>query len=217
MNRIQRLALCACFLTMTLVYAPAARADLITPVSASAESVWCCRPAVDTINGNGMTGLLHGAGSGTGSMWMAEANSLPSWIEWDLGADYLISGFRLWNYNETNNSDRGTKTATVSTSTNGVNYNAVSGFTNYEFTQAPGTVGYAGEDYFFSSDLFVQYLRLDITENWGDSDGYTGIAEFRALTAAVPEPASVALVLAGLTILALRRRAARASGGVRIS
>jgi hypothetical protein len=190
------------FIALTL--AAPARATLITPVSASAESVWCCRPAVDTINGSGLTGLLHEAGSGTGSMWMSESNTLPSWIEWDLGADYLLSGMHVWNYNETNNSDRGSKTVTVSISTDGVGYTSLGVLT---LTQAPGLNGYAGEDYLFSSTELAQYIRFDITETWGDT--YTGIAEFRAIAAETPEPGTVGLVIAGAALVALRRRSAR--------
>lgn len=179
----------------------AARADdLITPVNVTAQSWYTSdnRAPVTTIDGSGMTPNTpvttnSTAGIATGSaMWLSNGTR-STWITFDLGAVQTLTGFHLWNYNETGNySQRGIKTAGLyigtSLPTNYTSY-AESGsawgtlVTNMTFYQASGAAGNAGRYYSFANTVTTRYVQVYVTANWSASDAYTGLSEIRFFAA----------------------------------
>lgn len=154
------------------------------------------------------------------SMWLTRVPGVGGsdtnpFIIVDLGAEYLVDSFHLWNYNELGgNTNRGVRAVDVLSSTGertmgGDGAPTADTFTlrqSFEFAQAPGTNGYTGVAYTFTSAFVARYIKLDINSSWG-ADGY-GLSEIQFNGGPVPEPASLALVAAGAGLILGRRRTA---------
>lgn len=171
---------------------------LIKPTAATAQSYYAPddRAPVHAIDGSGMTpnspvttSSTCGTGPG-GNMWVSDGTK-ETWITFDLGSEQTIAGFHLWNYNENSSPgeyQRGVRTAGIYKGTSlladGADYYAQAGpawgtlVEEMTFTMAPGTAGYAGEDYLFSAPVTTRYIQIYATSNFG-FDAYTGISEIR--------------------------------------
>ncbi|MCX6872446.1 MAG: hypothetical protein NTW21_01355 [Verrucomicrobia bacterium] len=174
------------------------------PIAATAQSYYAGddRTPVHAIDGSGMTPNSPVITSSTcgigpsGNMWLSNGIQ-DTWITFDLGSVQTIAGFHLWNYNENSSPGeyrRGVKTAGIYAGTSlpadGSSYAAAGpdwvGGTlveNMTLTMAPGTTGYAGEDYTFTTPVTTRYLQIYVTSNFG-FDNYTGISEIRFIPAA---------------------------------
>ena len=168
---------------------------LIRATAATAQSYYGGddRAPVHAIDGSGMTpnnpvtaSSTSGTGTG-GAMWLSDGNH-DTWITFDLGSVQTIAGFHLWNYNEANLTfvGRGVHTAGIyagaSLLADGASYASAGAawgtlVQNMTFTQAPGTAGYAGENYLFTTPVTTRYIQIFVTSNFGTSDDYTGISE----------------------------------------
>ena len=152
------------------------------------------------------------------SMWLTKVpgvggSDTDPFIIVDLGAEYIVNGFHIWNYNELGgNTNRGVRLADVYSST-GDRTNAGDGppeagtfalRQSFEFAQAPGTNGYTGTAYTFTTPFTTRYVKFDINSSWG-ADGF-GLSEVQFDGTPVPEPSSLGGLLAIGAAAALRRR-----------
>lgn len=172
----------------------------VSPVAATVQSHYKNgaddRRALNTIDGSGMSpsGLPQTIGCGAGTsvtlptMWLSNGTT-DTWIAFDLGAVKTVTGFHLWNYNESGSNfpKRGVKKAEVyvgdTMPPEGGSY-ADAGAAwgtlveTMEFAQAPGATGYLGEDYQFQTPVIGRYFQFVVKERFpAGNDRYTGISE----------------------------------------
>ena len=86
----------------------------------------------------------------------------------------------LWNMNQIDVAGRGMRTATVSVSSDGTNFTAVSvgGLdSNGYFLKGTGDWGYRGNDYTFVAE--AKWVRFAITSDWNGNLEYAGLSEVR--------------------------------------
>jgi hypothetical protein len=145
--------------------AAVSEASTITPVSATASSSFSDRTPVKSINGSGLASGLHD--NNASNMWLTDINLAINdpWITYDLGANYTLGSFHVWNYNESS-ANRGVKDVEIFTSST-----ATPGPTDwvsrgiFTLSQATGAAGYAGQSVGFSYDN-VRLVKFDIASNW---------------------------------------------------
>lgn len=152
------------------------------------------------------------------SMWLTKVPGVGGtdndpFVIIDLGAEYTVTDFHVWNYNELGGdlANRGVRLVDILSSTgertnNGDGPPVASSFAlrqSFEFAKAPGQDNYMGEHHTFTQSFNARYIKLDINSNWG-RDGY-GLSEIQFSGTPVPEPASLGL-LATAAIFGLRRR-----------
>jgi len=183
-----------------------AHGAVITGVTATATTEGGSRPAVDVVDGSGLTGNQHGTYPHTW-MWLSGTNTVPQAIVFDLGSVYNVTQLHVWNYNEAGEwSDLGAKNVSVTFGT------TLSGFTLggatgtvasiTTFARAPGLDTYTGQ--YFSTSFDARYVKFDISSNYSSTYNYIGLSEVQFTGTAVPEPN--AALLGGLGVLALLRR-----------
>lgn len=191
-----------------------ARADTIVPVAVTASdtfSLFGQYKSENLINGSGLSAGLHD--SNFAAMWMTNLGVNQASLTFDLGALYNLDGARIWNYNFGNPAEfqstilRGVKDFRLSGSLDG---NAYSVLANGRLALGTGQP-IAGESVALSGT--ARFIRLDVLTNYGEGtyaerDWSSGLSEVRFTGAAVPEPASWAMMLGGFGLLgtALRRR-----------
>ncbi len=155
----------------------------ISDQSSEATSSGLNRPAVNTVNGSGLTGGVHGTVP-DGTMWLsrgilAPADPLPAHITFDLGTSVNLTSFHVWNYNENTTSDqtaRGARSVQVSVAT--TPGGAFASVGTFEFAKATGTVGEAGQTIALVRNN-VRQVRFDIATNWGASNQFVGLSEVK--------------------------------------
>jgi hypothetical protein len=207
----------------TVATAGSAQAAVITPVSATATSTfnngWY--DANNLINGSGLAASgLHD--NFFGNMWMTDLGVAKAQLIFDLGAVYKLGSADIWQFNYAdpypvnpftiNTVDRGVKAFAILTSTDGVDYTEV-----YNGTMARAN-GDPASAQTFSFGGSAQYVKFDLFSNYAEGTIYdpyaTGLSEVRFNTAAaVPEPASWAMMIGGLGLVGatLRRRRSKIS------
>jgi hypothetical protein len=151
---------------LTPVYAQ----GYITAVSAQASSAQV-HSASATITDAGLTETAPGSGifqlstnrfAGGGAMWSSGfvyyGGDENAYIEFDLGQNYTVDRFRIWNYNESGFTFRGFKEVTVQYSQNGTVWQSLS--QRFRFAQAPGLETYTGEEYPVTYPFNARYVRF---------------------------------------------------------
>ena len=195
-----------------------ALADTIIPVAVTATdtfSLFGQYKSENLINGSGLTGGLHDGNFA--AMWMTNLGVNQASLTFDLGALYNLDGARIWNYNFGNPAEfqstilRGVKDFRLSGSANGTTFTELLSGRLLAGTGQP----LAAQSFALAGP--ARFVRLDVLNNYGEGtyaerDWSSGLSEVRFTGAAVPEPASWALMLGGFGLLgtALRRRPARA-------
>jgi hypothetical protein len=208
-------------LTALMAVPSSARADFIGGVTVEGvSSELSPRFAVNTVNGSGLTGGLHDWNAD--SMWLTNVDLAVNdpWITYDLGGNYDLASFHLWNYNEYDPfQKRGINNAEIFVSATDASPTWVSQGT-FQFAQASGANDYAGEEIGFSVNN-VRLVKIQALSNWlgysypstlgsgvgTDYNAVTGLSEIRF--SAVPEPSTAGLLLVlgsfGLLAYAWRR------------
>lgn len=224
MNDLTRLTSLAA-IAVALAAAPAlTQAALIdnTGVTATASSYntgGAGFPPIRTIDESGLntTTGVHNTNAGTSWLTPNSGDITAEWIQWDLGDSYVLDAIHVWNANQ--NPDFGTRLLDIYVSNvatpgdpegaGAANWTQLTG-SEVTFPEADNTGGYTGFD--LETQLGttlptspIQFVRFELNGSYGsDPDGsYTGIAEIQFF--AIPEPASMALLGAGLLLIGTRR------------
>jgi hypothetical protein len=169
--------------------------------SVTASSTFYTYNANNLINGNGLSGNLHGGNWET--KWLLDGVTTGN-LTFDLGGLFKVANTTIWNYGPgCCGEGRSVQDLSISLSTDGVNYTA---FGSFVLTK-PTTDPFGGETLALG-DTTARYVRFDILSNYGEQS-YTGLSEvkFNGVTA-VPEASSLAYSLIGLATagLLMRRR-----------
>lgn len=210
---------------LALTGASTAHADIITGVTAINSSNLANRGAINTVNGSGLSvggdadlatpDQTHGnvaVSGGVGSMWLTTLNDADPFITFDLGTEYVVDSFRVWNYNDvqgTNNfTNRGVQNLNILTSTTG-NPTPTDSLGAFTFNKANGTTTESGQFIQFAP-VTARYIKFDVNSNFGVDAGttannYFGISEvrFNGTVAPVPEPSTYAMMFLGVGALGL--------------
>jgi len=166
------------------------------------------REAYRVSDWSGMTGSVGASGTAdngySDKTWLDYPNQTgTSWISWDLGAEYTIGSIHIWNYNEVNLPQRGTKKLNLQTgdaTAFASNTGWVSQLSNVDWTaigangtisdptkvQGTGQNGYAGFDWTLPAPITTRYLRFQTLEHFAGGDS-VGLSEVLFYTAVVTE------------------------------
>jgi hypothetical protein len=148
--------------------------------------------------------------SGTASNWSfwlaAQGKTAGEWVQVDLGSNFNISNVTLFDTHNRSYNDRGTNEFSISLSTDGNNFQNVASdsFSYSEWVnQTAKSVDIAPS--------VGRYVRFNVVSPYGGQSA--GLAEMQVYgsVAAVPEPETYAMLLAGLGLMGTiaRRRKAK--------
>jgi MYXO-CTERM domain-containing protein len=198
-----------------------ANAAIITPTIAANHAGTFTAFAGNDVNhivdGSGFTENLsditlstHDAGTWiTG--WFSDGNDVGNpLVDFDLGGTYTVTAAHIWNYNDPNPKNRdnwGVNGFTLIFSSDATFGNGDD--TSQSFASLPvadGTNTYTGSHYTLTPVANVAYIRLKSDTNHVPGQTIQALSEVRFSSTVVPEPASLAMGLAGLTLIAARRR-----------
>jgi hypothetical protein len=209
--RILVLGLCTILAGFALWGGPITGVNIEGVSAEFTASGWDLR-AVNVVNGSGLTGtpaehaVIAYPG---GNSWQTDTMSGTGWISFDLGAEYDLARLHIWNLNFYGPyNGRGAKDVDIYTSLNGIDWTNEG---RYLFLMATGLDGDPGFDVAAGTWSTARYVRLNILSNFGsfDNAGHVGLSEVQFFAdegAAIPEPGTIWLVLAGVTALAASRR-----------
>lgn len=205
--------------TVALAFTVApASAALIAPVKVTASDTFSLfgqyKPE-NLVNGSGLTAGLHN--NDFAAMWQTNLGVNQANLVFEFDGKYAVEDISIWNYNFGNPAEfqstilRGVKDFRLSASTDGVNYTTI-----LAARLALGTGQPLAAQMFETDDVQARFIKLDILNNYGqgtyaERDWNSGLSEVQFAGAAVPEPASWALMIGGFGLAgaALRRRSAK--------
>jgi regulation of enolase protein 1 (concanavalin A-like superfamily) len=137
----------------------------ITGVTATASSFEkATTMPVNTVNGSGLTGDLHG--TTTTTMWnSAMSDPGPVWIQYQFDNAYKLSELWVWNYNGEFEPvlGYGFKDVTIEYSLDGQTWTLLK---ETEFTRATAVAGYAHNTTVDMGGVVAQYVKLTANSNW---------------------------------------------------
>ena len=203
---------------LVLAAAPSTAA-LIAPVKVTASDTFSFfgqyKPE-NLVDGSGLTAGLHDGNFA--NMWQTNLGVNQASLVFEFDRKYAVDDVAIWNYNFGNPAEfqstilRGVKDFRLSASEDGVTYTTV-----LEARLAMGTGQPLAAQSFDTAGATARFVRLEILNNYGqgtyaERDWNSGLSEVQFSGAAVPEPASWALMIAGFGLAgaALRRRPAAA-------
>jgi PA14 domain len=89
-----------------------------------------------------------------------------NWIKYDFAHQYKFQSTRVWNYNVTNETDRGFKNVVIDYSLDGTNWTSLGGV--YTWNQASGTSDYSGFAGPNFNNLKAKHILITAQSNWND-------------------------------------------------
>jgi Pectate lyase superfamily protein/F5/8 type C domain len=111
-------------------------------------------------------------------------------VHFDFGAIQKVKAFHVWNGNEPGYTWRGFRGVTVQYSNDAARWTSIPA--RFEFKQAPGKDGYAGQRVLLPSTIVARYVRLVCNSTWrnfGDPD-IASLARVQFYSGEVPLPIS---------------------------
>ncbi|MCW1923141.1 hypothetical protein OKA05_11305 [Luteolibacter arcticus] len=183
---ILRQVIMAIILVLPVSVGSRATAATITPISVTASSEFSAsQGAANLINGSGLSGsgpiqsqTHNNAGSAT-SMWHSNGSVVAdSWLVFDLGAEFSLSGIDIWQMNQAGQLGRGIKTFAIYTSSNALG--PITDFAgNFTLNQGGGTASEAAKNLPLSLSG-VRRVKFVIANCWsGLASDYVGLSEVR--------------------------------------
>jgi len=165
----------------------------IKNVTAASEDLSGQLPAINTINGSGMTGDYHDMDYH--HMWLTVSgggatNPNPgtepgaTWIRYDFNSLCYLTWMRVWNYNGDPCGDvtsRGLKNVTIEYTSDDVTWHKLD---NYVFSKATHTTSYLYNTTVWFSNALAKSVVITAkggvgTGNWGATDALYGLSEVR--------------------------------------
>jgi hypothetical protein len=162
----------------------------MTNVTATASSVTATSPAVNTVNGSGLTGDLHGTDAKT--MWLSASGGIPAWIQFDFDQVYKLHQMWVWNHNTAFEAllGFGAKDTVIEYSVDGTTWTKLGDFV---LDQAPGEDGIAPTSTIAFDGVAAKSVRLTINDAWMNKK-QVGLSEVQFLYIPVmarePQPAT---------------------------
>ena len=146
-------------------------------VSASSQNANC--PAVNVVNGSGITSDSHDNNSA--NMWLSSSDVTAPlhWIKFTFDKAYPITDMRIWNYNEQGFHTKGMKKVTIKYSTDDKNWTAV--YVD-EIPSADGTSPQQADLTVNFGGVEAKYVAIasspDVDGNWSNGQyNETGLSE----------------------------------------
>ena len=170
-----------------VVFADAARAELITPILVTSNTSGNdFRPASNLIDGNTTTasGTWVTANPNTPAAYFPSGPTPVLTI--DLGASYSLTTLELWNYAFDGNT---IKTFSLQYSRDGITWSSANAYT------VKSSTAFAEQDFALNA-VTAKYVKMTITANFGSDR--VGATEIKFVGTAVPEPLSLVLLVTGL-------------------
>jgi hypothetical protein len=202
----------ALLLVVVAGYNSAVRAAIIAPTAVSASQLNGDYDGGNMIDGSGMTGTFpntasdtHTNGSGQNTMWLSDQTGIPGQVvQLDLGAVYNLTSLILWNYNQSDNANRGVSSMLVSTGNTALG-GPYTSFGTVLPLQADGT-GADSPETFGLAVSGVRYVQFSQFASHGGTGNVVGISEVRFEGTLVPEPSSLTMLAFGSVFLWLAKR-----------
>lgn len=202
--------------------------------------------AFKTIDASGFNTMTGEHGGSTGIHWQSADNGVTAYesdatwdpdtfdefIQWDLGAQYVLDSIQVWNYNDVSRYDSGINQLDIWVSSlaspgdpedgGAADWTLLGADVN--FSKAPGAAGYTGFDLETVTGVSlpgtsVRWVRFEADSNHWDGGGFgndgsqlgpnqVALSEIQFYEV-VPEPSAFALLagMFGLAWVMLRRRA----------
>jgi F5/8 type C domain len=163
----------------------------------------------DVANGSGLSSLSLNATHAEafpGNAWANDIRITTGNITFNLNGLYSLAGFSLWNFNNAGSTfSWGINGVNIQTSTDGTNFNTVSG-APAQFAIATSTT--QNSERFSFAPATAAYVRFQVLSNYGGTN--TGLSEVQfdgTPATSVPEPFTIVGTLVGLgSGAALKRR-----------
>lgn len=193
-------------LATSILAAGTANAVIISGVSASSSVGTFSSYSINNLtNGVGLSSLDIEATHGNhySDMWMSD-EATTGVLTFDLGGLYAVSAVDIWQYNYSNNAERGVQDFDILVSTDGSNFTPLFTDLTLAISQNESTID---SQQFWLSNINATHIQIDIKSNYGEPY-YVGLSEVQFSTGLVPEPSSYALLagITGLTLTLARRR-----------
>jgi len=157
---------------------------------------------VDGLTGYDYTNEWLAQGTLEGSDYRGK---LPAWLNFDLLADYTLSGVSLFNTMNYGAIDSGTKDFSIQISSDGLNYSSsiLSGTLDWQNTSY--------QDYQFDNLVSARYVQINLNSAYVNPNTglYNRVGLKEVVINAVPEPSCLSLLsLGGLALVLNKRRRA---------
>lgn len=145
-----------------------------TTLSSSIYSV------TNLVSSTGLFGDYHCFAAG-GSMWLSAAGlDATNYVTFNLGGTYMLSGVKVWNYNDSSHLNYGVSNASISYSLDGVNFTTAISSTN--LNEGPGGFEAYAQTIWLPSSVTAQYVRINVNTNWGGGTAGVGLAKVRFIS-----------------------------------